>query len=259
MNAEVVSTGSVPILRVQGLVKSYGGVRAMDGLSLDVREGELHSVIGPNGAGKSTLFKLVMGTEYPTAGKVLFRGSDITSLKPFHRARLGITAKFQNVPIYQELTVAQNMFIPLRRHLPPREIPERTEQMLSQIHLSGTQDQPARSLSHGQQQWLSIGMSLAAQPVVLLLDEPTAGLSSEETYDTGEIVRSLSTQGVTIVVIEHDMAFVRQLGGHVSVLHYGRLFAQGTMAQIENDDEVRAIYLGTARKDRVAAANEARI
>jgi branched-chain amino acid transport system ATP-binding protein len=246
--------GRAPIIRVQGLVKSFGGVRAMDGLTLDVAEGELHSVIGPNGAGKSTLFKLLMGTERPTEGKVLFRDHDITPLKPFHRARLGITAKFQNVPIYQGLTVAQNLFIPLRRHLPTSHIPERTGQLLAQIHLAGTQDWPAGSLSHGQQQWLSIGMSLAAQPVVLLLDEPTAGLSGEEAYDTGEIVKSLNRQGVTIIVIEHDMAFVRQLGGRVSVLHYGRLFAQGTMADIENNEEVRAIYLGTARRTHVAGS-----
>jgi branched-chain amino acid transport system ATP-binding protein len=253
MTAAAPIAGNLPILRVQGLVKSYGGVRAMDDLTLDIAEGELHSVIGPNGAGKSTFFKLLMGTEHATEGKVLFRGHDITALKPFHRARLGITAKFQNVPIYQELTVAQNLFVPLRRHFQPGEIPDRTAQLLAQIHLSGMQDQPARSLSHGQQQWLAIGMSLAAQPVVLLLDEPTAGLSGEETYDTGEIVRKLNSQGVTIIVIEHDMAFIRQLGGRVSVLHYGRLFAQGTMTEIENDHQVRAIYLGTAHRERTTA------
>lgn len=236
--------GAVPILEARALVKAYGGVRAADGINLSVTEGQLRCVIGPNGAGKSTFFKLLMGTERPTEGQILFRGHDITRLKSFERARLGITAKFQNVPIYQELTVAQNMFIPLRRHFTSTQIPNETERLLEQLNLSGTQNLPARSLSHGQQQWLAIGMSLAAKPVVLLLDEPTAGMSPEETHHTGEIVQRLNRQGVTVIVIEHDMAFVRQLGGRVTVLHYGRLFAEGSMDEIERHEDVRRIYLG---------------
>ncbi|MEO5863191.1 MAG: ABC transporter ATP-binding protein [Burkholderiales bacterium] len=239
------SAEKTPIIEVKELVKAYGGVRAIDGLSLSVALGELHCVIGPNGAGKSTFFKLVMGTESPTNGAVLFRGHDISRLKPFARARLGITIKFQNVPIYQDLTIAQNLFIPLRRHCGPKQIAAETDRLLDQVHLAGTQDQLARNLSHGQQQWLSICMSLAAKPVVLLLDEPTAGMSAEETLDTGSIVKKLNEQGVTIVVIEHDMGFIRQLDGKVSVLHLGKLFAQGSMQEIENDDAVRQIYLGS--------------
>ncbi|MCW5623261.1 MAG: ABC transporter ATP-binding protein [Burkholderiales bacterium] len=235
-----------PMLEVRDVVKAYGGVRAIDGLTLAVQKGELHSVIGPNGAGKSTFFKLLMGTERPTEGTVLFGGVDITRLASFQRARLGITAKFQNVPIYQELTVGQNLFIPLRRHHKPAAIPTQTERLLSRLHLAGAADLQARSLSHGQQQWLAIGMALAAKPEVLLLDEPAAGMSPEETRDTGDIVKALHAEGATIVVIEHDMAFIRQLEGTVSVLHYGRLLAQGSMDAIERNEQVREIYLGTA-------------
>ena len=237
---------STPMLAVEAVTKAYGGVRAIDGLSLAVQRGELHSVIGPNGAGKSTLFKLLMGTERPDEGRVLFGGLDITRVPPFRRARLGITAKFQNVPIYQELTVGQNLFVPLRRHHKPEAISRETALLLARLHLAGTAELPARSLSHGQQQWLAIGMALAARPAVLLLDEPAAGMSPDETRDTGEIVRELHVEGATIVVIEHDMAFIRQLEGTVSVLHYGRLLAQGSMAAIESNAEVREIYLGSA-------------
>lgn len=242
----MTSPAPLPMLAVNDVVKAYGGVRAIDGLTLAVQRGELHSVIGPNGAGKSTLFKLLMGTERPDEGSVVFGGIDITNVPSFRRARLGITAKFQNVPIYQELTVGQNLFIPLRRHHRPAEIPRETDVLLDRLHLSGTASLPARSLSHGQQQWLAIGMALAAKPEVLLLDEPAAGMSPDETRDTGEIVRALHVEGATIVVIEHDMAFIRQLEGTVSVLHYGRLLAQGSMDAIERNAQVREIYLGSA-------------
>ena len=232
-------------LSVRRLVKAYGGVRAVDSLDLVVRTGEIHSVIGPNGAGKSTLFKLLMGTERPTSGVVMLGDQDVTSLPAFRRARLGLAAKFQNVPIYQELTVAQNLFVPLHRKFAGPDIPGETELALARVHLAGTQELPARSLSHGQQQWLSIAMALAARPRVLLLDEPTAGMSMEESRDTGVIVKSLNATGVTVLVIEHDMAFVRQLESTVSVMHYGMLVAQGTMDDIERDPEVRRIYRGS--------------
>lgn len=216
----------------------------MDGLSLAVEPGQLHCIVGPNGAGKSTLFKLLAGTDSPTSGRILYEGRDITRLLPFQRARLGISIKFQNVPIYQELTVAQNLFIPLRRHHRTAGIPGQIENLLNTVHLPGTATQRARSLSHGQQQWLSLGMSLAASPKLLLLDEPAAGMSREERDDTARIIRHLVSEGVTIVVIEHDMSFIRQLDARVSVLHYGKLFAQGTMDEIESNASVRAIYLG---------------
>jgi ABC-type branched-subunit amino acid transport system ATPase component len=239
-------TGSAAaIIEVKDLHKDYGGVRAVNGLSLAVREDEIHCIIGPNGAGKSTFFKLLMGLERPTAGSVLYRGRDITRLPPFRRARLGLTVKFQNIRVYQDLTVFQNLFIPLRRHHRPSEIPGQVARLLDDLHLAGNEGTLVRNLSHGQQQWLSIGMSMAVDPEVLLLDEPTAGMSVEETGETANIVRSLSAQGVTVIVIEHDMEFVRSLNSATSVLHFGRLFAQGSFAEIEANEDVRRIYLGT--------------
>ncbi|MFT3801484.1 MAG: ABC transporter ATP-binding protein [Burkholderiaceae bacterium] len=241
------------MIEVRDLVRAFGGIRAIDGLTLAIAAGELHCVVGPNGAGKSTFFKLLVGTDRPTSGQVLFRGREISRLRPFERARLGISIKFQNVPIYQDLTVAQNLFVPLRRHLPAPRIAEETDRLLATVHLAGTAERPARDLSHGQQQWLSLCMSLAARPRLLLLDEPAAGMSREERDDTAAIIRRLNADGVTIVVIEHDMAFIRQLDARVSVLHQGRLFAQGSMDEIERDEAVREIYLG-----RPATAGERR-
>ncbi len=237
-------TLSSTIVEVQDLHKDYGGVHAVNGLTMTIGRNEIHCIIGPNGAGKSTLFKLLMGIERPTSGRVFYRGQDITALPPFRRARLGLTIKFQNIRVYQDLTVFQNLFIPARRHHRPADIQDQVAQLLARINLEGTEDTSVRNLSHGQQQWLSIGMSLAVDPEVLLLDEPTAGLSVEETAETANIIRNLRDRGITVVVIEHDMEFVRNLDCVTSVLHLGRLFAQDSFAAIEANEDVRRIYLG---------------
>ena len=245
MMGQVLTDRDNAIVEVQNLHKDYGGVRAVNGLTLSVRKNQIHCIIGPNGAGKSTLFKLLMGIERPTIGRVIYNGKEITSLPPFKRARLGMTIKFQNIRVYQDLTVFQNLFIPLRRHHRPSDIPDRVAALLNRLHLAGTEDTSVRNLSHGQQQWLSIGMSLAVDPEVLLLDEPTAGMSVEETAETTKIVHSVRAQGVTVIVIGHDMEFVRNLDTVTSVLHLGQLFAQGSFAEIEANEDVRRIYLGT--------------
>jgi branched-chain amino acid transport system ATP-binding protein len=203
-------------------------------------------MIGPNGAGKSTFFKLVMGTIRPTSGRIFLNGEDITRLQPHHRARRGLGIKFQNMQVYSELTVFQNFFIPLRRHHGPGEMPELVAGFLERIHLQGLENEVVRNLSHGQQQWLSIGMSIALEPKVLLLDEPAAGMGSDETRRTADIIKSLSAEGMTVIVIEHDMEFIRSLNARTSVLHLGRLFMQGSYAEIEKNRDVRKIYLGKA-------------
>ena len=232
------------IIETRSLSKVFGGVRAVDGLDLAISEGEIHCIIGPNGAGKSTLFKLLMGIERPTAGAISLEGHDVTRLAPHLRARRGLAIKFQAMQVYQDLNVYQNLFIPLRRHHRPREIAERCAELLAQLQLTDTEERIVGDLSHGQQQWLAIGMSMAVEPKVLLLDEPTAGMSPEETRQTATIVRQLNETGVTIAVIEHDMAFVRDLDTRTTVLHYGKVFAQGAFADIERDDDVHRIYLG---------------
>jgi ABC-type uncharacterized transport system ATPase subunit len=233
-----------PILEIRNVTKDFGGVRATDDLSLAIAPGELHCMIGPNGAGKSTFFKLLMGTIRPTKGEILFNGEDITRLPPHQRARRGLGIKFQNMQVYSELTVFQNFFIPLRRNHKPSAMPGLVADILDRIHLSGLEDELVRNLSHGQQQWLSIGMSIALEPKVLLLDEPAAGMGRDETQSTAEIIKSLNAEGMTIIVIEHDMEFIRNLSSRTSVLHLGALFAQGSYEEIETDDDVRKIYLG---------------
>ena len=238
-------TRNEPIIDISGLAKQYGGVAALRGVDFSVDRGELHCIIGPNGAGKSTFFKLLMGIERPTAGAIRYKGRDITSLGSFGRARLGFSVKFQNIRVYRDLSVFHNLFIPLRRHHRMKDIPEQVAGLLGQLRLAGTENETVSSLSHGQAQWLAIGMSIAARPEVLLLDEPTAGMSDDETRETANIIRRLKVGGMTILVIEHDMTFIRDLDTRTTVLHYGRLFAQGTFSEIEANEDVHRIYLGT--------------
>ena len=247
MSAQALeSVSHLPIVEMRDVVKDYGGVRAINNLNLTVEPGELHCMIGPNGAGKSTFFKLLMGTVRPTTGTILFQNENITRLQPYQRARRGLGIKFQNMQLYQELTVFQNFFVPLRRHHKPQAMPGLVADLLRRIHLTGLEDETVKNLSHGQQQWLSIGMSIALEPKVLLLDEPAAGLGPEETASTAAIIKALNAEGMTIIVIEHDMEFIRSLGSRTSVMHLGALFAQGTFEEIEDNPEVRRIYLGKA-------------
>lgn len=243
-SAETPSDNAEPLLAARGLVKNFGGVRAIDGLDFSVLRGQIRCVIGPNGAGKSTLFKLLMGLARPDAGDIAMNGRQITHMHPYQRARLGLGIKFQNMVVYKELSVFQNLFIPLRQHHPRREIPDQVKLRLAQVHLEDTEDTVVKNLSHGQQQWLAISMSLALEPQLLLLDEPAAGLSAEETRTTAAIVQKLNAEGMTIVIIEHDMSFVRSLKSPTTVLHYGRLFREGRFEDIEADPDVHNIYLG---------------
>ena len=240
----LIKSSNVPIVEIKNVFKDFGGVRAIDDLSLSFQTGEIHCLIGPNGAGKSTLFKLLMGTIRPTSGTIHFNGENITKSQPFDRARKGLGIKFQNMQVYQELSVFQNFFIPLRRHYKPVEMPKIVDGLLRRIHLTALEDEVVKNLSHGQQQWLSIGMSIALEPQVLLLDEPVAGMGPDETASTAEIIRSLNTGGMTIIVIEHDMDFIRSLDSRTSVLHFGSLFTQGSYHEIEENEDVRNIYLG---------------
>jgi branched-chain amino acid transport system ATP-binding protein len=236
----------VPILEVIDLYKIYGGIHALDGLSLSVAKGAVQCLLGPNGAGKSTFFKMMMGIERPTSGKIIYKGRNITNTQAFSRARNGLSVKFQNLRVFGELTVHQNLFPPLRRICRPAEIPDRIEKLLRDIRLPGIQSVKVSQLSHGQQQWLAIAMSLASEPDLLLLDEPTAGLSPEESEQTAAIIREVNSRGVTVIVIEHDMTFIESLKSRTSVLHYGKLFAEGTFEEISQNEDVRRIYLGTA-------------
>ncbi len=229
------------ILLVENLTKAFGGIRAVDHLDLTVPGGELRCIIGPNGAGKSTLFALLSGIHQPDAGRIVFKGETITHMPPFKRVRRGLCQKFQTTRVYRGLTVAQNLFIARRRR---GEAHERLTWALGTLGLTERMDDLAGEMSHSEQQWLEICLTLATKPDLLLLDEPTAGMTPQETSRTAEFVIELNRQGATVLVVEHDMAFVRQIAHRVTVLHYGRIFADGSLAEIESNQEVRRIYLG---------------
>ena len=234
------------IIKIEKVTKMFGGVKAINDLSLIINKGDLHCMIGPNGAGKSTFFKLLMGTIRPDKGLIFFKGENITKLHPHQRARKGLGIKFQNMQVYQELTLYQNLFIPLRRNNKASNIEQKVIEILDRINLSGLKDKPVKNLSHGQQQWLSIGMSIALEPELLLLDEPAAGMGKEETEYSANLIKNLNKQGMTIIVIEHDMVFIKSLNSKTSVLHLGSLFAEGLFEDIEKNVSVRKIYLGKA-------------
>jgi branched-chain amino acid transport system ATP-binding protein len=236
-------------LEARDLAVAFGGVRAADGISLSLKPGELRCLIGPNGAGKSTLFKMLAGSVFPDRGSIRFRSQDITGMEPFRRARLGIGIKSQSVSAYNDLTVRHNLFLPFHR-IPDasRDMDDRVQNMLERINLRGSADRLAGELSHGQKQWLALGMTLAMRPSLILLDEPVAGMGPEETHATVDIIRAANAEGLTTLVVEHDMEFVRQLKSHVTVLHYGKTFADGSLAEIEANADVRQIYLGNRKR-----------
>lgn len=232
------------ILETRGLTKYFGGLYAINGINLAIEEGELRCLIGPNGAGKSTLFKLILGSYQPSEGAILFKGDDITTLRPHLRVQRGISMKFQVPGVFLELLVEQNLRIALQRAHRGDALEQELERLLELIDLGHQRSELAANLSHGQQQWLEIAMAVALQPSMLLLDEPTAGMSPEETFKTGELVKKLNASGMTIVVIEHDMSFVRQIAKRVTVLHFGQVFDEGSLDEIVSNEDVVRIYLG---------------
>jgi branched-chain amino acid transport system ATP-binding protein len=232
------------VLRTENLSKSFGGIRAVDHLNLALRRGELRCLIGPNGAGKSTLFALLSGLHRPDAGQIVFKGEDITNLQPFQRVRKGLCQKFQTTRIYRALSVEQNLVIAGGTSRSRRTENGKLSWALNTLGLDSEGEVPAGELSHSHQQWLEICLALATEPELLLLDEPTAGMTPEETELTARFVVNLNRQGLTVLVVEHDMAFVRYIAQRVTVLHYGRIFTEGSLDEIESNHEVRRIYLG---------------
>ncbi|WP_428532238.1 ATP-binding cassette domain-containing protein [Rhodopila sp.] len=233
------------LLQFKSVSRRFGGFMAVRDVELSVAERDVHCLIGPNGAGKSTLFKLAVGTYAPTAGSVHFRGHDVTYDPPFARVQRGMSIKMQAPSVFRALPVRQNLNIAMQHHVSLGELPREEERLLNLLGLSADATRLAGELSHGQQQWLEIGMAVALKPILLMLDEPTAGLSPEETFRTGELVLRLASEGMTIVAVEHDMAFVRQIATRVTVLHLGQVFARGSVAEIVADPRVAEIYLGT--------------
>ena len=232
------------LLETRGLNKHFGGLQVTVDVNLALQPGELHCLIGPNGAGKSTLFRLILGEYPPSSGQILYEGADITALQPHDRIRRGMSVKFQVPGIFKALSVRQNLEIALQHHLEGHSLTGEIARQLDFLNLTADAAQAAGNLSHGQKQWLEIGMAVSLKPRLLLLDEPTAGMSPEETFATGEMVKALNADGMTVLAVEHDMEFVRQVASRVTVLHFGRVFAQGSIASIIADERVAEIYLG---------------
>lgn len=244
LNNEQVKTNKT-ILQLNQLTIDFGGLRAVDHVDLNVEQGELRGLIGPNGAGKSTVFNLIMGIYNPTVGEVIFKNQNITHLPTWKRARLGIGIKMQIPGVYGELTGYENMRIAAQNYISRNEIESQIEEIVSLIGIENLLDQEVSNLSHGQQQWLEIAMTLSSNPDLLLLDEPVAGMGPEETSYTAEIVKRLNKSGVSILFIDHDMEFVRQISEKITVLHQGATFAEGSIEEIESNEDVIEIYLGS--------------
>lgn len=233
---------SEPLLQTEALAKRFGGVMAVAGIDMSIATGELRCIIGPNGAGKSTLFNMVAGTLRPSAGRIRFAGREIAGLPVHAFARLGIARKFQVPSLFPSLSVAENLDVAARRRATDRA--DRISSMLARLALQDCAAVADGALAHGQKQWLEIGMALMADPLLLLLDEPTAGMTVEETERTAQLLRDLMGSRITIVVIEHDMRFVRALACSTTVMHQGRILAEGAFEAIERDEMVRDVYLG---------------
>ena len=247
-----------PLLETRGLGRAFGALQAVAGVDLAVEPGELRAVIGPNGAGKTTLFHLVSGLLAPTSGRVLFRGDDVTALPAPARCRRGISRTFQITSIFPELSVLENVRIAVQlraggnfRLIGGRTLIETSErrahESLGALGLVDLAQQPAATLPHGDQRRLEIAMAIAQEPALLLLDEPTQGLSPEDTVATVAVIRRIAREReLTIILVEHDMDVVFDLADRISVLHFGRLIADGTPALIRANPDVQAAYLGDA-------------
>ncbi len=237
-------------LEAVDLHKTFGGVQALRGASLELPARSVQCLIGPNGAGKSTCFNLLTGRYRPTKGQVRMGSTDITRLRPDQRARLGMGIKLQVPSFYATLTARENVWLAAYARLRDRGAAEvRAGAVLAWLELTPKAELTAGSLSHGEQQWLEIGMVVAGEPVVVLLDEPTAGMGREETLRTVELIRLLAVDA-TVVVVEHDMEFVRVLDAPVTMFHEGRVFARGSISELRADERVLDIYLGrTATAD----------
>lgn len=234
------------ILEVNKLNKSFGGVHVARDIDFALERGSMHCLIGPNGAGKSSFFRLLLGEHAPDSGQISFQGENITGLRSFQRIRRGISVKFQVPGIFKALSVRQNLEVAFQHHLHGAGLGQTIARVLEFTNLTDEVSTAAGVLSHGQQQWLEIGMAVGVEPTLLLLDEPTAGMSPDETQKTGEMLHELNGRGITILAVEHDMAFVEQIADSVTVLHMGAIFAKGSIAEITNNEEVQEIYLGVA-------------
>ena len=239
------------LLEVISVTKKFGALTAVDKASIFIHQNEIVGLIGPNGSGKSTLLHTVCGRTIATEGQILLQGLDITKQDPQDRAIAGMAIKFQLARIYLEKTVRENLLISLQaketiwsqlRNKSLAKFEEKITSLADEFQLTEYLDEFAKSLSHGQQQWLEIAMAMASEPILLLLDEPTAGMSPKERADTAILIKKASKK-CGVLIVEHDLDFIKEICDRISVLHQGNIIATGTSAEIEKDPKVKEVYL----------------
>jgi branched-chain amino acid transport system ATP-binding protein len=241
-------------LRLEGVTKHFGGLCAVDGVGLEVQPGERRALIGPNGAGKTTLFNLIAGALPVSSGRITLFGRDVTGASAHHRAAQGLARTFQITNLFPDLTVLENALLAIQAHTSSRfamlrparafaDLQARARVTLDSVGLAGITDATVRNLSHGEQRQLEIGLALGGRPRLLLLDEPTAGLSPAESRLMADLLRRLDP-AITVLMIEHDMDIALELSPRVTVLHYGCVIADGSRDEVRADPQVKEIYLG---------------
>lgn len=238
------------LLEVRGAAKTFGALKALDGVDVTVEANSFHGLIGPNGSGKSTLLKVIAGAHFADAGTVSFGGRDITTAVPPERSRLGLSLKFQITAVLLELSVYDNVLLSLQAHLSiwsllrsssRRALDQQVMDALERFRLADRADDLAGELSHGQQQWLEIAMALTQRPKLLLLDEPTGGMSPEERRATGELLRPIRDH-CAMVIVEHDLDFIKHICDRLTVLDNGKVLDDGTVEEIEHSAKVQEVY-----------------
>ena len=242
----------MPILETKSLSKHFGALVAVDSVDYSVDSGELRSIIGPNGAGKTTFFNMIAGDLVPTSGQIIFDGEDVSEVPSHERSHLGIGRTYQITNIFPKLSVLENIRIAAQSRkmtfniwstVPShKELVKKSDQIIERIHLTEKRNELAGTLAHGEQRYLEIGIALATDPKLLLLDEPTAGMSPEETLRTGEFIKGLADP-LTIVLVEHDMEVVLGISDKITVLHNGAFLAEGTVEEVRANAEVQRVYL----------------
>ncbi len=249
--------GADAVLQVQGLAKHFGGLKALDGVDLAVRRGTVHALIGPNGSGKSTFINVITGLYRPTAGRIGFAGRDITALPPHRRNRAGLARTYQNIRIFRGMSVLENVMVGAERagNDVANDPAAAVERALAALDFVGLGDEAARlvgTLSYGHQRYVEIARALAGSPEMLLLDEPAAGLNMTEKQELGGLLRRLKGHGLTILIIDHDMALVEQVADHITVLNFGRRIADGAPQVVLQHPDVIAAYLGEPQRHEAA-------
>jgi branched-chain amino acid transport system ATP-binding protein len=248
------------LLSLEKVTQRFGGLVALDAVSLSIEQGGITAIIGPNGAGKTTMFNAISGFRTPTEGRITFDRGDITGLAPERVARRGLVRTFQLVQLFEPLTVLENVKVgrhlhtsgglgtaltPWRARTIEAQVESSARGLLDRVGLAAQAEMFASTLPYGQKRLLEIARALAAEPKLLLLDEPAAGLNRTETSRLADVIRAIAAQGVTVLLIEHDMSFVMNIAHRVAVLDFGKLIAEGTPAEVQKNKDVIAAYLGT--------------